>query len=145
MATAADIIKAALRKIQILGSESPIEAEEIADARSDLNDWGSELEASTLQLGFSPVSLPADTVNIPAQTVGMYKNNLAIYLAGEYGAPVTQTLAKSARDSMDRALIAFAPVIDVEFPDTLPIGSGNECDLITRDQRFFKPNSTENF
>ena len=145
MATAADIIKSALRKILILGSESPIEADEIADGLEDLNDWASALEASKLQLGFSPVSSPADTISIPAQCVGMYKSNLALYIAGEYGAPVTQTLATAARDSMNAALIAFAPVIDVEFPDTLPIGSGNECDLITRDQRFFKPNSTENF
>jgi len=145
MATAADIIRGALRKIQILGSESPIEDDEIADGLEDLNDWGTELEASTLQLGFVPVASPGDTVNIPAQAVGMYKNNLAIYMAGEYGAPVTQTLVKSARDSMDRALITFAPVINVEFPDTLPIGSGNECDLIIEDQRFFNPNSVENF
>jgi len=145
MATAADIIEAALKKIQIIGSETPIEDDEIADALADLNDWGSELEASTLQLGFTPVSVPGDNINIPVQVVGMYKNNLAIYLAGEYGAPVTQTLVKSARDSMDRALIAFAPNIDVEFPDTLPIGSGNNCDLVIEDQRFFGPNSVENF
>ena len=145
MATAADIIRGALRKIQTLGSESPIEPDEITDGLEDLNDWASALEASKLQLGFSPVANPADTVNIPSQCVGMYKNNLAMYIAGEYGAPITQTLAQAARDSMNQALISFAPVIEVEFPDTLPIGSGNECDLITRDQRFFKPNSTENF
>lgn len=145
MATAADIIKGALRRIQIVGSESPIQDDEIVDGLEDLNDWAIMLEASTLQLGFSPVSQPGNTISIPAQCVGMYKDNLAIYMAGQYGAPIAQTLAISARESMNQALIAFAPVIDVEFPDTLPIGSGNQCDLITRDQRFFKPNSTENF
>ena len=145
MATAADIIKAALKKIQIIGSETPIENDEISDALADLNDWGSELEASTLQLGFSPVSVPADDINIPVQCVGMYKSNLAIYLAGEYGAPVTQTLVNSARDSMDRAMIAFSPNIDVEFPDTLPVGVANECVSIANPNKFFPSNKKQNF
>ena len=145
MATAADIIKGALRRLQIVGSESPIQDDEIIDGLEDLNDWGSAHEAGFLQLGFSPVENTADVISIPIQTVGYFKDHLALYIAGQYGAPVPQTLILSARDSKNRALNAFAPVIDVEFPDTLPIGSGNQCDLIIRDQRFFKPNSTENF
>ena len=145
MATAATIIKGALRRIQIVGSESPIEDDEIVDGLEDLNDWGSAHEAGFLQLGFSSVTNTGDTVNIPIEAVGYFKDHLALYMAGQYGAPISQTLMMSAQDSKARALNAFAPVINVEFPDTLPIGSGNECDLITEDQRFFSPNSDQNF
>jgi len=145
MATAADIIKGALRRIQIVGSESPIEADEIADGLEDLNDWATSLEASTLQLGFSSLSNTGNTVNIPDQCVGMYKDNLAIYIAGQYGAPVEQSLTKSASESMNKALIAFAPLVDPELPDTLPIGSGNQCDLITKNQKYFKSNTDRSF
>jgi len=143
MTTATDIIKGALRRLQIIGSETPIEADEIADGLEDLNDWASAIETGKLSLGFVPVGAPADTVNIPREAVAMYKDNLAIYIAGQYGAPVSQTLIKSADDSMRLALNTFQPLIDAEYPDSLPLGSGNHCD--TYDQEYFPNNSANNF
>lgn len=145
MATAADIIKGALRRLQVIEDETPIEASEIQDGLEDLNDWGSAHEVGFLALGFSPVENAADTVNIPREAVGYFKDALALYIAGQYGTPVPQTLVISAQMTKSAALNAFQQPIDVEYPDTLPIGSGNECDLITTDQKFFRPNNKENF
>lgn len=145
MATAADIVVGALRRLQIAGSESPIEDDEITDGVEDLNDWGAAHEAGFLQLGFTPVSVPADQVSIPVETVGYFKDHLALYIAGQYGAPVPQTLLLSAKDSKNRALNAFAPVINAEFPDTLPVGSANECNPTINPEHFFPPNSDQNF
>lgn len=145
MATAADIIKGALRRLQIIGSETPIEAGEISDGLEDLNDFGSSHEVGFLQLGFEPVADTGDNINIPIAAVGYFKDALALYIAGQYGAPVSQTLLIAHDKTKSAALNAFQAPIDVQFPDTLPIGSGNECDLITEDQRFFNPNSKENF
>ena len=145
MATAADIVKGALKRLQIVGSESPIENDEIVDGLGDLNDWGAAHEAGFLQLGFSPVSLPADIVDIPVQAVGYFKDHLALYIAGQYGAPVPQTLMLAARDSKIRALTTFAPVIDVAFPDTLPLGSANECNTTINPEHFFPSNADQNF
>ncbi len=145
MTTAADIIKGSLRRLQVIEDETPIEASEIQDGLEDLNDWASALEVGKIQLGFIPVENTADTVNIPREAVGMYKDNLAIYIAGQYGAPIPGTLSLSADKSMNQVLTAFSPPINPELPDTLPIGDGNECDLITEDQRFFSPNNIENF
>ena len=145
MATAADIIKAALRRLQVVGSETPIEADEIQDGLEDLNDFGSSHESGFLALGFVSLANSADVVNIPLDTVGYFKDAFALYIAGQYGAPIPQSLILSHDRSKASALNAYQPVIDVEYPDTLPIGSGNECDLNVEDQRFFNPNSTENF
>lgn len=145
MATAADIIKGALRRLQVIEDETPIEASEINDGLEDLNDWGSAHEVGFLQLGFSPVQNTGDTVNIPREAAGYFKDHLALYIAGQYGTPIPGTLVDSASKTMTWALNAFQRPIDVEYPDTLPIGAGNQCDLITEDQRFFNPNSKENF
>ncbi len=144
MTTAADIIRGALRRLQVNGSETPIEDDEIADGLEDLNDWANQLESSTLPLGFIPAVVPADDINIPKQAVGMYKDNLAIYMAGQYGAPLAQSLIKSASDSMNAALIMFQKTISVQYPDTLPVGTGNHCDSVF-DEKFFTVNEPENF
>jgi len=145
MTTAADIIKGALRRLQVIGSETAIEDDEISDGLEDLNDWAIAIEHGKVALGFVPVELSSDTVNIPREAVGMYKDNLALYMAGQYGAPIPQTLAASASDSMTLVLNMFQRSIDVAYPDTLPIGSGNECELLTRDNRFFDFTDKENF
>lgn len=145
MATAADIIKGALRKLGVRESESPIEASELADGLEDLNDWASSLEQSTIALGFTPLSSPADTVTIPREAVSMYKLNLALYMAADYSAPIPQTLAQSASDSMKEVLRIFQKPIHVDYPNTLPIGLGNECDYVTVDQKFFREDQSENF
>lgn len=145
MATAADIIKGALRKLQVIASETPIEDDEIADGLEDLNDWGSSQEVGFLALGFCPLENTADEVNIPREAVGYFKDNLAIYIAGQYGTPIPQSTVISAEKTMIEVLNAFQGPINVQFPDTLPVGSGNECDLIDQDQRFFNQNRPENF
>jgi len=145
MATAADIIKGALRRLQIIGSETPIEYDEIKDGLEDLNDWAIGIEHGKIALGFAPVNLSSDIVNIPREAVGMYKDNLAIYVAGQYGAPIPQSLIKSAGDSMSLVLNMFQGNISVDYPDSLPIGSGSECDFLIEDQRFFNNNGESNF
>lgn len=145
MTTAADIVKGSLRLLQVIGSETPIEADEIADGIEDLNDWASALETGYIALGFTPVVNSGDTVNIPRQAVGMYKTNLAIYIAGQYGMPISQSLVKSAQDSMSMVLNTFQGVIIPQLPDTLPIGDGNVCNDYDEGQRFFNPNQQANF
>ena len=145
MTTAADIIEGALRRLQVIEDETPIEPSEIQDGLEDLNDWGSSHEVGFLALGFIPVESPANTVNIPRGAVGYFKDHLALYIAGQYGTPIPQTLVDSADKTMTRALNAFQQPIDVEYPDSLPIGSANECDSIIDPEHFFPSNSKENF
>lgn len=145
MATGADVIKGALRRLQVIEDETPIEPSEINDGLEDLNDFGSAHEVGFLELGFVPLDKPADTINIPFQVLGYFKDQLALYIAGQYGAPVPQTLVLSADRTMQMALNAFQRPIDVDFPDTLPVGSANECDSIINDDHFFPTNPDQNF
>lgn len=144
MATASDIIRGALRKLGVRDSETPIEADEIADGLDDLNDFGSTLE-QTIPLGFVPLSSVGDEVNIPREAVSMYKLNLALYMATDYGVPIPQTLVMTAAEAKDRVMTAFQSPLDVSYPDSLPIGSGNDCDYYYEDQKFFSSNNKDNF
>jgi len=145
MATAADIIKGALRRIQVIEAETPITADEIQDGLEDLNDFGSQMEAGGLSLGFNQLSSTADEVSIPFQTVGMFKDNLAVYMAGQYGAPIAQTLAESADKSYRLALAAFQGPIDVSYSDSLPTGAGSDCFGVFYEENFFPANDEQNF
>jgi len=145
MTTAADIIKGALRKSGIRAAETDIEPDEIADGLEDLNDWASLSETATIALGFTPVKDSGDPINIPLEAVGYFKTNLALYIASDYGAPIAQTLVKAADDSLKAVLNTFQIPIDVQFPDTLPVGSGNECFDSFNNQKFFDNNKKENF
>jgi len=51
MTTAADIIKGSLRRLQVIESETPIEASEIEDGLEDLNDFGSSHETGFFSAG----------------------------------------------------------------------------------------------
>ena len=145
MATAADIIKGALKRLQVIEGENPIEANEMADGLEDLNDFGSSHEDGFLALGFVPVANSADVINIPTGAVGYFKDALAFYIAGQYGAPIPQSLIVSYDRTRAAALNAYQGPIEVEYPETLPIGSGNECNSITNTERFFPLNSDQNF
>jgi len=145
MATATDIIEGALRKLKVISPEIPVEAQYIVNGLSDLNDFGNQLE-SVFPLGFVTLSSATSEVNIPVETIGMFKSNLAIYISPQYGIQPSPLLINEANTSMNNALIAFGETLtDVDFPDTLPIGSGNQNQLIIEEQRFFSGNKDVNF
>ena len=132
MATGNDFIVGAMRKIEINAAESAIEAYETADAMEVLNDMLSELEP-TLKLGFKPISAATSTVRVPRSSHLMIKTNLAVHLLAEYGKPISPVLASLAVSTMENLLRSIVKV-DVDYPNSLPQGSGNECDY---NDRFF--------
>ena len=145
MATAKDIVVDALKRSGIIESETPIEDSEVTEGLKMLNDWGSMIESSVVQLGFVPLANSTDTINIPRDAELFYKTNLAIYIAGDYGAPLPQSLLAVAKDSRNATVNRYTSPPDVAFPETLPVGSGNECDAGYFDDRFFGPDEKVNF
>ena len=143
MATSLEIITGALKHLGINTDETPLTASETSDGLQDLNDMGEEFEES-LELGFEANTDASGQVNIPRMAVAMFKANLAMRIASQYSRTVSQSLAMLANDSYKRVLNFAVKAPQVQFPDTLPIGSGNECETWIED-RFFPINRDENF
>jgi hypothetical protein len=54
-------------------------------------------------------------------------------------------LIAEAKTRKDELMVAVITIGDVEYPDTLPVGSGNSCSFYTTDRRFFPTNEQDNF
>lgn len=144
MASGADIVNGALRKLGVKPADDTITGQEMLDGIEVLNDMLIEWENSGIRLGFAPIADSADIIRVPRGTEEAIKGNLAGRLAPEYGKQVTPTLAAGISLATDSMLRIISKPLDVKFPDSLPLGSGNQCTDF-EDQRFFPENEAENF
>lgn len=128
--TANSVIVDALTEILVQGAEAPIEASEAQGAIRYLNRMMAALDAKGIQLGYTEVSNMSDPITVPLGAVEGMVNVLAFKLWNQYsdGAPPPMDLAAKARDGMDSMRILGVTIGNTEYPDTLPIGSGNEWD-----------------
>jgi len=140
------MVNGAFRKLGINPSDSAIEGQEMLAGIETMNDMLSEWEASGIVLGFSPIADSADTVRVPRSTENAIKANLAGRMASDYSKQLSPALVAEISASTDNMLRIISKPLEVEFPDTLPLGSGNHCaDNTYWDQRFFNANNKENF
>lgn len=145
MATASSFITRALQKLGVRTSESPIEASEMQDGLDQFNDMLISWEMSGIVLGFSAVADADDEVRVPRFSHAAIKANLAVLMGPEYSRNPDAVLMKEARDTMKDLLNAITVIGPVEYPSTLPIGSGNECAGFITDRKFFPENEQEHF
>lgn len=131
MATATDppkvgsIVENALTMLGIRLAQAALTAEEAVDGLFSLNDMMAEWELDGINVGYEALDETTDIIHVIPGAIAAIKPNLAIYLAPEYGRIVTASLEKRARSSK-RALRSSIQLRRAQFPDTLPIGSGNE-------------------
>ena len=116
----------------------PLTDDEIADAISELNNLMTEFEADGTHLNYTIVSDSSDTITTPDWANSFMESNLALRLASEFEVQVSQTLAMQASKAEDIIIKRTAQLGTVLFPNTLPIGSGNETFYY---DRFFKDTS----
>jgi hypothetical protein len=145
MATAGSFITRALQKAGIRTSESPIEASEMQDGLDAFNDMMISWEMSGLMLGFSPVADKDTEVRVPRFAHAAIKAELAVILGPEYSKAADPVLLAEAQARKDELMTAVIKIGDVEYPDTLPVGSGNACRGLITDRRFFPANEEDNF
>jgi len=139
-----DIIEGALKHLGVLVAETTVTSAETQDGLNDLNDMGEEFEVSGISVGYvSSLDVNAQ-LELPRSAVAAFKAELALRLAPQYERVVSPALARLAATTRSALLRVTQTNIKVELPDTLPIGSGNECPDITNRQ-FFKQNSIRNF
>ena len=136
MATSLDLISGGLKLVGIKAAESPIEAAEAQDGLIMLNDMMAELEEDGIKIGYITNTDVNATLYVPDSTHAGIKALLAVRLAVEYGKIVSPALATLADGSMRRLSKFARRSLEVAYPSTLPMGSGNDCDSFD-DDRFF--------
>lgn len=140
MATASDIISGALRKLGVRASETQIEDYETADGLEDLNDLG---ESKRL---FPAVSSASDVIRVPRGLEGALKAVLAEKLMPDYAdIQLTPTLQKMFNDGWEDIWRQTNNTITVNFPNTLPLGTGNQDYAYLWDDVFFNEQQKPNF
>lgn len=143
MTTVLQIVNATAERLGVKTAEIPLEGADYQVILDELNDMLSEWADSNITPSFTEVSNSTDTVNIERDAVGAVKANLAVRIAPVFQRPVSPALASSATTTYNRLLSSTVFIGEVAYPDTLPVGSGNEC--WEYDQRFFNENKSENF
>lgn len=126
MITANQVVKAALQEILVQAAEQPISPDQFQDAIFYLNNYMAELASDGITLGYTDVENASDQITIPRGAISGVISNLAVQLAAQYDVAVSPDLAARAQ----RGLTIMSKIValddDMIFPDTLPIGSGNE-------------------
>jgi hypothetical protein len=144
MSTARTFITRALQKAKIRTAETPIEPNEMQDGLDSLNDMLISWE-QVMALGFTPVADIDIEIRVPRYAHAAIKAELAIILGAEYDTPPDPVLIAEAKARKDELMIAVVSIGDVAFPDTLPLGSGNNRRGYVNDYRFFPENEQDNF
>ncbi len=137
MATAAQVIKSALRKILVQESETDLEPDEYQDAIFAMNTYMLALDADGVKLGYTEVTNLADEITIPTGALRGLIYNLALECIDEYGGQATQTVVKIANDGEKVMRKLGISKMYTSYPSTLPIGSGNETDQGYRYSHFY--------
>ena len=136
--TAESVIKDALTEIVVLGAEAPLEPADAQVAIRYLNRMMAAFDADGVDLGFTEVTTLASPITVALGAVEGIVFNLAARLWTQYadGQPTPGELLLKARDGLESMRAVAVTFGATEFPNTLPIGSGNEDDTIT-DNHFF--------
>lgn len=131
MATATDpptvgkVVSDALGILGVRLAESAITAAEGVDGLFTLNDMMAEWSIDGIDVGYEALDETTDIIYVIPGAIAAIKPNLAVYMAPEYSRVVSVALAARAKSSK-RALRASIQLKRSQYPDTLPIGSGNE-------------------
>lgn len=126
MATVAQVAKASLQRILVQASEADLEPDEYQDYIFALNNWMLALDAEGVSLGYTEVSDLGDEVTVPTGALRGIIANLAIEVSPDYGGQVTPALISAAAEGLRVMRRLGQRMQSSAFPDTLPVGSGNE-------------------
>ena len=145
MTTVNQIITGAAEEIGVKSAEENLEPADFQVILDRMNDMGAEWADSNLTPAFKEVFNGTDTVDIERSAVGAFKKNLALLIAPAFQAIITPALAGLAASSLQALQASVIHIGPVAYPDTLPMGSGNQCGDDVLDRRFFPQNKVENF
>lgn len=125
MATAKEVITDALEDILEQSVEEPVQKAQGKAGIRYLNDMMAMWDLEGISIGYTKIGNLGDHLTVSDGSIAAIKANLSIFLASKYDASVSPELAKRANDSYIAILNSVVTPIGMEFPDTLPRGSGN--------------------
>jgi hypothetical protein len=100
-----------------------------------------------LQLGYTKVSSLGDQITVSDGAIEGIVKNLAVSMWPQFsapGTPINQILMLEAKDGLDAVrMVALDSIGPSFYPDTLPIGSGNEWDGSFNTDHFYTEPSEE--
>ena len=137
MATAAQVTKAILQEILVRSVEAPLEPDELQDTIFAMNNYMTALDADGVHLGYTVVSSLGDEVTVPAGALQGLIANVAIDVAPQFGATVSQALVLKAKKGMSAMRKLGITIGTMSYPDSLPVGSGNEGDWYNNHDHFY--------
>ncbi len=145
MTTMLEVVNDAFEEIDVKVAEQALQSDELQSGIRRCNDLLTSWDDIGYIVGYNPVLNGDDDLGIEPSAVRAVKSNLAIELAVSFNRPISAGLAGKAQNALDILINANIFIGEVAFPDTLPLGSGNQgCDFET-DRRFFNNNKIENF
>jgi len=140
-----EVVSDAFEEIGVKKAEIDLTDDELQSGIRRANDLGTSWDAIGYITGFNPVFNGDDTLELEPAAVSAFKYNLAIRLAPSYQKQVGIELASIATNTFEILINQNIFIGEVEFPDTLPLGSGNRRCNNDTDARFFNGNNKENF
>lgn len=124
MAKVHDIVKRALRMIQVINPTQQVSAQDMDTGIEVLNEMMTEWESYPLPLGWQNVSSPDEDMPTPPEAQKAITANLAMHLADEYGVePMATTVAK-AQNGLMVLRRQFAAANPLDRNVVLPLGAG---------------------
>jgi len=140
MATAANLIDAALSNIIVQAAEQEFSAAEYQDAIFALNNMMLAYDAEGIELGYTEVATLNDEITIPAGAVRGVVYNLAIDLAPQFDGLISPGLTNAAQQGYQAMLQLGVHRPTSFYPSTLPVGTGNTYDNGNWCPRFYHNN-----
>lgn len=144
METAKTLINDTLLEIQVNGAEQAVQAVDFQVAMRYLNRMMNEFAADGITLGYTTVTGPDSPITVHAGAISGMIANLAVQISNSYDFNIGADLASRAQDSKRVMTKIATQTGPSSYPDTLPIGSGNEGDCTYSDKFYTDDPNTIN-
>lgn len=138
--TASSVINDILQEIFVQANEQQVQAVDYQTAQRYMNRFMAQLDADGVKLGYTVVSNPSDPITVPAGAINGIIYNVAMQLSNSYDIDVSPSLVANAQSSMETMRKLGVSIPKMNYPSTLPIGSGNEDNY---DEFHFYPGCNE--
>ena len=128
--TVNDLLTQSLREIRVLRATQTISADHLADGLKYLNQMMSDWEADGIELGWYPVTAGPNTLRIQSENEAAVMYNLAVKLAGQYGAPLQPSTTSEANRTFRRLEKSTVQLVESDLSH-VPTGQRQPYDITT--------------